>query len=480
MKIKDLSLEQFQLDNRIKKEDWLKADIKWELLQDIGDDYIRRLDELKQMASLHAGLLQSCPAVHSVRWRIKDVQHVLEKIVRKRAKSEEKYADINTSNYTNKISDLIGLRALHLFKFEWKEIHDYLSNGWDKIETPKAFIRIGDPEDITALYEANSCAVDRHEHNYRSVHYIISSRIRKDDILAEIQVRTIFEEGWSEIDHKVRYPNFSPDGLILTFLATFNRIAGTADEMGSFVYTLAATLESKAKEQELQQEKFIKQIEEIKEIKNLKEKDKNKIIAEVIAAHESANIAEVKKNNIDPKLLDEILSFRPAKIKPELLDAIASIRPDFTKNIASLVNSSIDPKIYEIARNASFRPDISKDIANLIHQTIDADSIVKAAHDACLRPDIAKDIANLTRQTINADSIVKAARDACLRPDIAKDIANLTRQTINVNSIVKASHDASIRADITKDIESSANTTIKSDSLNNTEDSDDNSHNKHD
>ncbi|MCX7110918.1 MAG: hypothetical protein NTX45_12485 [Proteobacteria bacterium] len=419
------------------------------------------------MASLHAGLLQSCPAVHSVRWRIKDVQHVLEKIVRKRAKSEEKYADINISNYTNKISDLIGLRALHLFKFEWKEIHDYLSNGWDKKETPKAFIRIGDPEDITALYEANSCVVDEHEHNYRSVHYIISSRIRKDDILAEIQVRTIFEEGWSEIDHKVRYPNFSPDGLILTFLATFNRIAGTADEMGSFVYTLAATLESKAKEQELQQEKFIKQIEEIKEIKNLKEKDKNKIIAEVIAAHESANIAEVKKNKIDPQLLDEILSFRPAKIKPELLDeiysfgtakldpkklldAIASLRPDFNKNVASLVDSSIDPKIYEIARNASFRPDISKDIANLI------------------------------RQTVDADSIVKAARDASLRPNISKDIANLTRQTINVNSIVKASHDASIRADITKDIESSANTTIKSDSLNNTEDSDDNSHIKHD
>ncbi len=452
MKIKDLSLEQFQLNNRIDKEDWSKADIKWELLQDIGEDYIRRVDELKQMASLHAGLLQSCPAVHSVRWRIKDVQHVFEKIVRKRAKSEQKYVDINTSNYTNKISDLIGLRALHLFKFEWKEIHDYLSNGWDTTETPKAFIREGDPEDIIALYKNNSCDVDFHKHNYRSVHYIISSRIRKDNILAEIQVRTIFEEGWSEIDHRVRYPNFSNDGLILTFLATFNRVAGTADEMGSFVYTLAATLESKAKEQELQQEKFIKQIEEIKEIKNLKEKDK--IIAEVIAAHESANIAEVKKNKIDPKLLDEILSFRPAKIKPELLDAIASIRPDFTKNIASLVNSSIDPKIYEIARNASFRPDISKDIANLIHQTIDA------------------------------DSILKAARDACLRPDIAKDIANLTRQTIDVNSIVKASHDASIRADITKNIESSANTTIKSDSLNNIEDSDDNidnnSHNKHD
>jgi len=30
MKIKDLSLEQFQLNNRIDKEDWLKADIKWE------------------------------------------------------------------------------------------------------------------------------------------------------------------------------------------------------------------------------------------------------------------------------------------------------------------------------------------------------------------------------------------------------------------------------------------------------------------
>jgi hypothetical protein len=50
------------------------------------------------------------------------------------------------------------------------------------------------------------------------------------------------EEAWSEIDHRVRYPSFSDDRLLAAFLLTFNRVAGTADEMGSFVHALASAL----------------------------------------------------------------------------------------------------------------------------------------------------------------------------------------------------------------------------------------------
>jgi hypothetical protein len=61
-------------------------------------------------------------------------------------------------------------------------------------------------------------------------------------VFAEIQVRTIFEEGWSEIDHRVRYPNFSDDELVSYFLAIFNRLSGSADEMGTFVQGLTRAL----------------------------------------------------------------------------------------------------------------------------------------------------------------------------------------------------------------------------------------------
>ena len=64
----------------------------------------------------------------------------------------------------------------------------------------------------------------------------------KRKLVAEIQVRTIFEEGWSEIDHKVRYPNFSENELIGYFLEIFNRMAGSADDMGGFVLGLVETI----------------------------------------------------------------------------------------------------------------------------------------------------------------------------------------------------------------------------------------------
>lgn len=38
----------------------------------------------------------------------------------------------------------------------------------------------------------------------QSVHYLI--RDKESGLCIEVQVRTLFEEAWSEIDHKLRYP----------------------------------------------------------------------------------------------------------------------------------------------------------------------------------------------------------------------------------------------------------------------------------
>jgi len=84
--------------------------------------------------------------------------------------------------------------------------------------------------------------VETHPFGYRSIHYVIKSQPAKCVRLVELQVRTIFEEGWSEIDHKVRYPRQSDDPLLAFFLTIFNRLAGSADEMGTFTKILATNL----------------------------------------------------------------------------------------------------------------------------------------------------------------------------------------------------------------------------------------------
>lgn len=60
------------------------------------------------------------PDVHSVRYRIKKLERVIEKIIRKRIEDPDRIIDL--SNYTKVITDLIGIRALHLFKDNWQSI----------------------------------------------------------------------------------------------------------------------------------------------------------------------------------------------------------------------------------------------------------------------------------------------------------------------------------------------------------------------
>lgn len=58
---------------------------------------------------------------------------------------------------------------------------------------------------------------------------------KQDEVLVEIQVRTVFEEAWSEIDHLMRYPYDVDNPIITEYLGIFNRIVGSADEMGMFI-----------------------------------------------------------------------------------------------------------------------------------------------------------------------------------------------------------------------------------------------------
>tara|TARA_R110001583_G_C5616413_1_gene405839 strand:- start:131 stop:1330 length:1200 start_codon:yes stop_codon:yes gene_type:complete len=242
MQITKDSLASFLDRNNISKSDWEKAKISIDNLNLIAKDYADNVPHLNESAEFLAKVLQKCKQVHSVRWRVKDPEHLLEKIIRKRASGSEKYQEINDNNYFEIITDLVGVRILHLFKYEWLDIHSYILSSWKPLECVKAYIREGDEGSIIDSYKENGCDVEPHPSGYRSIHYIISTQPTLKRIISEIQVRTIFEEGWSEIDHKVRYPNFSDNKLISYFLTIFNRMAGSADEMGTFVKDLTAEI----------------------------------------------------------------------------------------------------------------------------------------------------------------------------------------------------------------------------------------------
>jgi len=236
--IKDLSLEEFRESNNIKSETWEKSNISWETLVEIGVDHEDSLQDLIASAEFMAKVIQGIDLVHSVRWRVKDTQYLLEKIVRKKAESNSKYQEISKDNYFHIITDLIGVRALHLFKNDCFKINEKLRPKWKIAENPLAYMRNGDQDDLRKKFKHLEFEIKDHPDGYRSIHYVfeLSTFARKQ--YAEVQVRTIFEEGWSEIDHHIRYPNFLDDELVSHFLNIFNRWAGSADEMGSFVQGL--------------------------------------------------------------------------------------------------------------------------------------------------------------------------------------------------------------------------------------------------
>lgn len=304
MNIAEMELDVFLSKNNITPEEFEKCELDWDLIKAIGADHQSKIQSLGDLADSYAKKIQRFDKVHSVRWRIKDPEHLMVKIIRKTTKEsgyyKEKYLTISVENYFNEITDLIGMRALHLFKQDCFEIIDSLDETWEKKENITVYIRNGDRVEDYSSYP--DWVVELHKAGYRSIHFVFSDKPYKTlEVCTEVQVRTIFEEGWSEIDHKIRYPNFSDNEDVGTFLDIFNRLAGSADEMGSFVKSLSTMIENKEAE--------LKSLE----VENNKHQKKiNQLLSEI---KRNSNSDEVSK--LVEKLKSEIM---PSSIYDSLLD----------------------------------------------------------------------------------------------------------------------------------------------------------------
>jgi putative GTP pyrophosphokinase len=239
-----LSLEKFLESSEISEDEWNRSKCDWRNLEEIAEDFERNKAALISAAELISSRIRAFPKVHSVRWRIKDRDHVLKKIVRKNLeeKPKEKWIKINKDNYLQTVTDLIGVRALHLFLDECVVIDCSIRETWELSEQVVIYIREGDRL-LQEIIDQGGRS-ENHSDGYRSIHYIIETKSEKLTFSAEVQVRTIFQEGWSEIDHKIRYPDFSDNEHIGIFLKLFAGLAGSADEMGSFVKDLSHVLKN--------------------------------------------------------------------------------------------------------------------------------------------------------------------------------------------------------------------------------------------
>lgn len=344
-------LEAFLEHNKIERDVWEKSQSDWDVLSAIREDHVAQFQMLSQSAALYASLIQTIPGVHSVRWRVKDPDHLLKKIVRKKVLGEEKYASIGLQNYYQIVTDLIGIRALHLFKDDCFEINSKISSIWSPVENPVAYIRNGDPENLVEKYKEHGLEVKVHPEGYRSVHHVISSQPINRKVFAEVQIRTIFEEGWSEIDHKIRYPKFSENELVGYFLTIFNRLAGSADEMGSFVTGLAASIQdyqfqisktSAERDESLKSmETFLAQLTELKQQDKTSRETIKKLQEQVAKMRQESSMEKLFSSTTSASSLSKLILGNPAE--HAMLDIYAAQK--YIENFESLSASSTLAKI---------------------------------------------------------------------------------------------------------------------------------------
>lgn len=151
--------------------------------------------------------------VHSVRHRIKDIDHLIEKIERKNAEDKsvpeaERSGPVTKDNIFNRVTDIAGIRVLHLHISQFEAIHRALMAKVDDaeftlFEKPKAYT--WDPES-GAYFESLGLRRELKDSYYTSIHYVLRPNSRSQ-ATCEVQVRTLLEEVWGEIDHTVNYPN---------------------------------------------------------------------------------------------------------------------------------------------------------------------------------------------------------------------------------------------------------------------------------
>lgn len=185
----------------------------------------------------------SNPTVHSVKARLKNRDHLEAKIARKQADSDP----IDAYKLFTRVTDLAGVRALHLYQQQAKSIHaaivDKVENqrDWVLNEKPRAYTWDPDSKDFFAQMGLD---VQSKDPFYTSVHYLVRPRA-DSPLCCEIQARPLFDEIWAEVDHALNYPIPSDNVACREQLRILTKVVGAGGRLMDAIFWTAASAEAK-------------------------------------------------------------------------------------------------------------------------------------------------------------------------------------------------------------------------------------------
>lgn len=173
------------------------------------------------------------PIVHSIKARLKDPEHLRDKLERK----FEKGTVVTEDSLFCEITDLAGVRVLHLYQDQFQSIHIEImtkidNKDWVFVEEPKAYT--WDPE-TQDFFNSLGILTEVRDSYYTSVHYIVKPN-NESDICCEIQVRTLFEEIWGEIDHAINYPHKTESIACTEQLRVLSKLISTGTRLSDSIF----------------------------------------------------------------------------------------------------------------------------------------------------------------------------------------------------------------------------------------------------
>ena len=165
--------------------------------------------------------------IHFIKYRIKDVEHLRKKLARKRleAKAHKRQELIDESNLFQEVNDLAGIRIIHLHTDQLRYIHNAILGILDEqqyrlVEKPTANCWDREYENLFKGFGIGTCSRDS---MYTTVHYVIRAN-QRTAVTCELQVRTLMDEVWGEVSHRVNYPAESPSEVCKDQLKVLARL----------------------------------------------------------------------------------------------------------------------------------------------------------------------------------------------------------------------------------------------------------------
>lgn len=192
-------------------------------------EYETHMKGILNLLDVHPTLNASGKSViHSVKCRVKTNDSLRHKIERKAERFDGDLKKFILHGFT----DLCGIRALLLysedFKFIDAVVREKVGKGdWYLQEKPKAYT--WDPE-ARSFFSQFDLNIEEKPSFYTSVHYLIKPK--EDTFLCcELQVRTLFEEIWGEVDHQFNYPDQNVSVACMEQIKVLAKIVGAGGRL---------------------------------------------------------------------------------------------------------------------------------------------------------------------------------------------------------------------------------------------------------